>query len=83
MDNALHCHRVSAVRIVGRSHNLSFYARLGIERSMKIEQRISERHGLSQSEGHSNHDWHHCVDSPHFNDRGDHERYANPSTTVP
>ena len=33
--------------IITRSHDVSLYAQTSMERRMKIEQRISERHGLS------------------------------------
>ena len=54
-----------------------------MERRVKVEQRVSERHGLSQGKGHLDHDWHHRANCPYFDVRGNHEWYAHPSAAIP
>ena len=49
---------------------------------MKIEQRISERHGLSQGEGHLDHDWYHRANRPYFDVGRNHEWDAHSSAAV-
>ena len=53
-----------------------------MERRMKIEQRISERHGLSQGEGHLDHDWYHRANRPYFDVGRNHEWDAHSSAAV-
>ncbi len=69
--------------ITAGSHNVSLYAQTSMERGMKIEQRFSERHGLSQGTGYLDHDWHHRANRPYFDVGGHHEWYAHPSAAIP